>query len=159
MKLYIKQRVFSIGDKYDVYDEYQNPVFQVQSEIFTLAAKIHINDNFGNEIYYIQRKVFSFMAQYEIYHKGVLSARLKQNFSFFRGKLSIESEYGDFQIEGNLIGHEYVVYQNGRVLGSVLKKWLSWSDVYELTITDQNDAAFFAAVVIAIDNCLHNDKK
>ena len=34
MKLYIRQRVFSLTDRYDIYDEFENPYFHVQSEFF-----------------------------------------------------------------------------------------------------------------------------
>ena len=35
MKLYIRQRVFSLTDRYDIYDEFENPYFHVQSEFLT----------------------------------------------------------------------------------------------------------------------------
>lgn len=43
-KLYIKQKVFSFGDKYNIYNESGQPVFSVQGEVFTFGAKIHIYD-------------------------------------------------------------------------------------------------------------------
>lgn len=56
MTLYIKQRVFSIGDTYHVYDVNQEPVFEVRSEIFTLGAKIHLYNMAGEELFYIKRR-------------------------------------------------------------------------------------------------------
>ena len=60
MKLYIKQRVFSLGDKYDIYDANENVVFDVKSELFTIGAKLHLYDLNGQELYYIKRRITFF---------------------------------------------------------------------------------------------------
>ena len=48
---------------------------------------------------------------------------------------------------------------NGSLLGRIDKKWLSWGDSYCLTVQDDSNAAFFVAIVIAIDNCIHNGQQ
>ena len=60
-KLYIKQKVFSFGDKYNIYNENGQAVFSVQGEVFTFGAKIHMYDTTGNEVYYIEQKLFRFL--------------------------------------------------------------------------------------------------
>lgn len=157
MKLYIKQKVFSIGDKYDVYDEQGNLYYDVKSELFTFMAQIHVNDTRGEELYYIKRKWSFGLARYEIYKGPLVCAAIQQEFAFFRPKLSIQSEYGQFQIEGDFFDWNFAITKDGNVVGSVTKKWLAWSDTYELNIPAGSDSAFFATLVIAIDNCLHNN--
>ncbi len=159
MKLYINQRVFSIGDKYDVYNENDEAVLQVESEIFTIGARIHILDASGNEIYYIKQKLKLFLAEYEIYSGDNLLANVIQEFSCFNKNISIESVYGSYRIEGDLFGMDFDIIKDGRLFGSVSKKWLSFGDSYELYIPDEADYAFFAALVIAIDNCIHNENR
>ena len=56
MKLYIKQRIFSLRDKYHVWDETGTPVFYVEGEVFTLGAKIHIYDMTGQNAFSFSRK-------------------------------------------------------------------------------------------------------
>lgn len=157
MKLYIKQRVFSFGDKYDIYDANQNTVFQVKGEIFTIGAKLHLYDIQGRELYFIKRKITFFMPQYEIYQNNMLCAVIKKEFTFFKPKLYVESSHGNFSIEGDFFNLDYSLYRNGQYFGSIHKKWLSWGDSYELDIINDENAAFFCALVIAIDNCLHNE--
>ena len=41
-KLYIKEHVFTLGDKFTVKDEYGNDKYFVEVEIFTLGKKLHI---------------------------------------------------------------------------------------------------------------------
>ena len=108
MELYIRQRVFSIGDKYDVYDEYQQPVFHVEGEIFTWGAKIHLYDLSGNELYYIQQKVFAFMPEYAVFQGENFCARIKKEFTFLRPRLNVESAFGNFEISGEFWNMDYV---------------------------------------------------
>lgn len=159
MKLYIKQRIFSLGDKYDIYDSNNNVVFDVESELFTIGAKLHLLDTSGNELYYIRRRITFMLARYEIYSMNNLYAVVSQEFSFFKSKLVVESSYGDFEINGDFMSMDYEITRNGLYFGSVHKKWLSWGDSYELDIPNNEDVAFFCALVIAIDNCLHNENK
>ena len=55
-KLYIKQKVFSFGDKYNIYNEDGQPVFSVQGEVFTFGAKIHIYDDYWSRDFFIEQK-------------------------------------------------------------------------------------------------------
>lgn len=157
MKLYIKQRVFSIGDKYDVYDEAGNVYYDVKSELFTIGAKIHVNNVQGQELYYIKRKITFALARYEIYRGSYLCAVIQQQFSFFKPRLVITSDYGEFEVQGDFMDWNFEIVKNGALVGSVSKQWLSWSDTYELYIPEDSDSAFFASLVIAIDNCLHSN--
>ena len=43
-QLLIKQKVFSITDKYDVYDADGNPKYFVKSDFFTIGHRIHVFD-------------------------------------------------------------------------------------------------------------------
>ncbi len=157
MKLYIKQRVFSLGDKYDIYDAGENVVFNVESELFTIGAKLHMYDTAGRELYYIKRKLTFLLAQYEIYQNNYLCASVSQEFALFHSKLNVESSMGSFSIQGDFMSMDYEILRNGMYCGSIHKKWLSWGDSYELDIPDTQDPGFICALVIAIDNCMHNE--
>lgn len=159
MKLYIKQRYFSVGDKYDVFNENGDVVYQIRSEIFTIGAKIHLMDYAGNELYYIRRRITFFLAEYEIYRGNTLCATISQELSFFRKRLTIQCDYGNLEIHGDFFAWDFDITNNGILIGSVSKRIMSWSDTYELAIQDGMDAAFFTSLVIAIDNCLHNEDK
>ncbi|MBE5965383.1 MAG: hypothetical protein E7255_00130 [Lachnospiraceae bacterium] len=157
MKLYIKQRIFSLGDKYDIYDVNENVIFDVKSELFTIGAKLHLYDRNGQELYYIRRRITFFLAKYEIYKKNMLCASISQEFTLFKSKLNVDSCYGNFTLNGDFFHMDYEIYKDGLYFGSVHKKWLSWGDSYELDIPEAENAGFFSALVIAIDNCMHNE--
>ena len=63
MKLYIKQKVFSWGAKFRIYDEYENDKYSVEGEVFTFGKKLHLYGLNGNELAYIHQKVWSFLPE------------------------------------------------------------------------------------------------
>ena len=157
MKLYIKQKIFSLTDKYNIYDELENPVFLVRREFLSFGAKFHVCDTNENELYFISQKLMTFLAEYHIFKGEIQCARLKKQLSFLKPKINVESEFGNFEIVGNAFSMNFEILCNGQYVGSLTKKWLSWGDSYELDIANSDDPAFFCCLVIAIDNCLHNE--
>jgi len=157
MKLYIQQRVFSIGDKYDVYDEMQNVIYMVQGKIFSIGAQISISDAAGRELYFIKQRITFLLAHYELYQGNHLMADVRSELAIFKPKLSVTSQFGDFTMVGDIFSMDFEILKNGSSIGRISKKWLSWGDSYELDIYDNCDPGFFVALVVTIDNCLHNE--
>lgn len=157
MKLYIKQKVFSLTDKYNICDDLGNTVFLVTREFLSFWAKFHIFDTSGNELYYICQKLLTFLAEYNIFKNQLQYARIKKQLTFLKPKIVIESEYGHFEVVGNLLSMNFEIHSDNQCIGTISKKWLSWGDSYELDIFNEDDLAFFCCFVIAIDHCLHNE--
>lgn len=157
MKLYIKQRIFSIGDKYNIYNQNEELVYHVQSQFFSIGAKMFLKDRGERELYFIKQKLTLFLNKYEIYKGNKRCATIEQKLSFLKSRLTIQTDEGSFDVEGNLWDMDYEIRKNGKYFGAVHKAWLAWGDSYELDIAEGDDPAFFAAVVVAIDHCLHNE--
>ena len=151
MNLYIKQKIFSFRDKYDIYDSEQNPIYNAYGEIFSLGNKLHLCNSNNEELVFIKQKIMVFLPTFELYVNNELFATLKQKFTFFKKNIEIESTLGNFTISGDIWDHEYSITCNGQLFGTVSKKWLSWGDVYALNINTDEHSEFFVALVLAID--------
>ena len=151
MTLYIKQKVFSIGDKYDILDVFQNPVYRAEGEVFSLGNKVHLYNTQMQEIFFIKQVLLTFLPKFEIYKNGTFFAVLNEELKFFTKKINIQSPLGDFVIYGDFFHHDYSITCNGHNFGTVKKEWLSWGDVYALNIYDERHSEFFVALVLAID--------
>ncbi|TFG82353.1 MAG: hypothetical protein E4G74_02820, partial [Erysipelotrichales bacterium] len=90
MKLMIKQKVFSWGDKFTVYDEAGAEKYKVQGEVFSIGKKLHVYDLAGTEVVYIQQKVMSFLPRFFVTVKGEEIAEIKAKFSVLKPKYQIE---------------------------------------------------------------------
>ena len=149
MKLYIKQKVFTWGDKFTVKDINGNDRYYVEGEVFSWGKKLHVYDMNGNEAAFIQQKVFSFLPRYFVYVGDEQVAEIVKEFSFLFPRYSIEGLGWD--IEGHFMAHDYEITQNGRPIVTISKEWMTWGDSYELDIADSKDEIVALAVVLTID--------
>lgn len=156
MTLYLKQRIFTISDKYSIFDENEDPVFNVEKQFFSIPSRFIISDINGNELFVLKKNFTLFLASYDIYKGYYLCASVQKELSFFKAKFSVKSQYGNFVIDGDIFDHNFSILKDGISIGSVNKKLFAFSDSYVLDIIDDKNAAFFCALVIAIDNCMHN---
>lgn len=149
MKLYIKEKIFTWGDKFTVKDERGNDKYIVEGEVFTWGKKLHVYDMEGNEIAFIKQEVWSFLPTYYVFCGDRQVAEIRKAFSFLFPRYSIEGLGWD--IEGHFMAHDYEITKNGRPIVSIRKEWMTWGDSYELDITDPADEIVALAVVLTID--------
>ena len=154
MNAYIKQRVFSWGQKLDIYDEAGNVIYYCQGEIFTIGRKLHVYNSLGEELIYIKQKVLSFMPRYEIYIRGVYAASLIKKFTVFTHDFRFENL--DWRIDGDFWAHNYCVKDpNEETMMTISKQWLTWGDTYCVNINDRVDPLICIAASLVIDCACH----
>lgn len=151
MKLYIKQKVFSLKDKFNIYDENGETRYYVEGEIFTLGKKLHVFDRNGNEVAFIRQKVWSFLSRYFIERNGDVVATVVKQFSF---KPHYEIAELGWSVSGNFWEHDYSIEGNKGIEAVINKKWFAWGDTYEIDITYDENAVNCLCVVLIIDAVL-----
>lgn len=159
MKLYIKNKMVSLGGASKVLDENENPKFNVKGKVFSITKKKKICDLEGNVLYRVRNKFWHFSWNRYAFiddEEGNRVAKLKLKFGFSK-KFFIQGYKDEISVEGNFIGLNFTIYKNGEVIGSLSKKYLSLVDTFILDIGNEEDAAFLTAIVIGIDNIY--DKK
>ena len=149
MKLYIKEHVFTWGDKFTVKDEYGNDKYIVEGEIFTFGKKLHVYDLHGYEVAFIKQEHFTFLPTFSVYCGERHVAEIRKEFSFLFPHYSIDGL--GWEIEGRFMAHDYEITQNGRSIVTISKEWMTWGDSYELDIADPANEIVALAVVLTID--------
>ena len=152
MNLYMKQRVFSWKDRFEIYDEFGSVRYYVEGEVFSFGKKLHVMDAWGNEVAFVHEKLFSFFPRYYIDRGGMPVAEVTREFSLFRPRYSISGL--DWQIFGDFWDHEYEIHNGILPIVRVSKEWFSWGDAYHIAIDESVDEACALAVVLCIDACL-----
>lgn len=153
----IKQKIFSFGDKFSIKDEMGQDVFYVRGKVFSLGNKLSIEDLDGNEVVYIEQKLFKFLPEYSIYLYGSYAAKVKKELSFFKSSFVIDSSFGNYKVEGDFFSLNFTILKNGITVAKVDKEFFSFSDTYGADINDNEDQAFMLALVIVIDQVLHDN--
>ena len=149
MKLYIKENVFSWGDKFTVKDAYGEDKYIVEGEVFTFGKKLHVYDRSGREVAFIKQEVWSFLPRYYVFCGDRQIAEIKKEFTFLFPRYTIEGL--GWEIDGSFMAHDYQITKRDRKIVTISKEWMTWGDSYELDIADPADELVALAVVIAID--------
>ncbi len=157
MRYVMKQKVFSIGDKFAIRNENEEDAFFVNGEVFSLGHKLSFEDAQGNELLYIKQKLLSWGPTYELYRGEEHVATIKKEvFTLFQCTFDIHVDgQGDLEAQGDLSDHEYTVTRDGEPVAQISKQWFSWSDTYGVDIADGEDPVLILASTVAIDMCCH----
>lgn len=155
MNLYIKQRVFSWGDKFSVYDEAGNEKYLVKGEVFTFGKKLHLYDLSGNELAFIEQKMFSFLPKYHILVNGNTVAEVVKEFTFFKQEYSVNGP--EWTVHGDFFDHEYEITDGYNIIASVSKEWFTFGDAYEISFGRDVNEILALAVCLVIDACIEGE--
>ena len=148
-QLYMRQRVFSLGEKFSVKDAEEKEVYFVEGSFLQVPKTFSIRDNTQNEVALITKKTFSFLPTFFVSVTGQETMTIKKEFSFLKARYSIDA--AGIEVQGNLWDMDFEVYQNEKFIGAVSKKWFTWGDSYELQIADDEMEPLIVALVVAID--------
>jgi len=148
-QLYIKQKVFSLGEKFSVTDTEEKEVYFVEGSFMQIPKRFSITDNARNEVALITKKTFSFLPTFFVDVQGQETMTIKKEFSFLKARYSIDA--AGIEVRGNWWDMNFEVYQNETFIGAVSKKWFTWGDSYELQIADDEMESLLVALVVAID--------
>ncbi|MFJ8064309.1 LURP-one-related/scramblase family protein [Psychrobacillus sp. NPDC096426] len=154
-QLYIKQKVFSLGEKFTVKDQQEQDVYYVEGSFMQIPKTFSIMDTTREEVALITKKVFSFLPKFFVEVNGREVLAIKKEFSFFKARYTIDA--AGMQVHGNWWDMNFQVLQHGEVVGKVSKEWFTWGDSYKVQILDEEMEAIIIALVVAID-CVKADQ-
>ena len=148
MKLYIKQKVFSWADKFNIKDASGRDCYYVEGKVFSFGKKLHIYDSSHREVAYIHEKLFTFMPRYYIELNGQTIEIVKE-FTLF--KPSFRFEGLPLRLSGDFWEHNYTLSNNGQNIMRLTKQCLTWGDTYELDIAEHADELLCLCVALVVD--------
>ncbi|UCH95973.1 MAG: LURP-one-related family protein [Candidatus Aminicenantes bacterium] len=158
-KYVMKQKIWTLGDKFVIKDETRTPVFYVKGKVFSFGDKLSFRDTSGKELAYISQKVFSLRPRYKIYRDKELIAKIVKKITLFKDKYTVHiSGPDDLKVTGNFWNYEYTFTRNGRKVAFVSKKLFSWSDTYGIAIAPGEDDILILAAAVVIDMISHGDQ-
>ncbi|WP_249870816.1 LURP-one-related/scramblase family protein [Oceanobacillus saliphilus] len=154
-QLYIKQKVFSLSDKFTVKDQQEKDVYFVEGTFMQVPKTFFIRNHASDEVARITKKVFSFHPKFSVQVDGQEVLTIKKEFSFFKARYTIDS--AGIEVHGNWWDMNFEVYQHGEVVGKVSKEWFTWGDSYKVQVLNEEMETLVIALVVAID-CVKADQ-
>ncbi len=154
MRLYIKQRVFSWTDSYDVYDESGATKYFVKAEFLSLGHQIHVYDKrTGAELGSVHQRLLTFLPAFDIVIDGREQGSITRQFSLFTPRYQVD--FHGWEVTGDFLGWDYSVVQGQAQVMSISKELFTWGDTYVLEYDNPAYEMPGLLLAIAIDaaNC------
>ena len=149
----MKEKLASIGDDYWIEDNAGEKAFKVDGKALRARNTLVLQDKNGQDLYKIQEKMLRIKDTMEI-EKGAggTAATIKKAMIGPRDRWKVEIPGGeDWEIQGNLLDHEYQIEQGREKVAEVSKKWFRVRDTYGVEIAPGHDDALVLAITAAID--------
>lgn len=151
MRVFIKNKIFSLGGSSSVVNERSENVYLVKGNVFSITSKKRICDLSGNVLYSVRNKYFNFiLPKIFVYDadKNKLARIKKQPFS---NRFIVEGYKDEISIEGEFFSLTSTILRNGVPIGTISRQFTLIADSFSLE-ADEKDMPFLIALVIAIDN-------
>jgi len=158
MKFYIRQKIFTLKDKFDITDEAQNLKFQVKGKFMSITNKMELLDPSGAMLMHSNRKVFTIMPKYFIYNKQDQEVATIKRLFALRPRFELSLLRKELSVEGSFFAHSFGIFDGERAVASIKKRIISWGDTYEIEILEEENIELYLFVVIILDQIIHEKK-
>lgn len=160
MKVFIKNKLISIGGSSEVYNENQEQIYKIKGKFFTLTKKKRMYDMQGNLLYTIRNKYWRLASDYVYVYdaEGDRVATIKKGRWGFKDDYQIIDTEDEMMIDGRIFGFESYIMKNGQRAGKITRNISIIKDAFTLE-ADEKEIPFFTALVIAFDNMVDKREK
>jgi len=154
----LRQRLISIGEDFDIEDEYGNRAYHVDGKVFRIRETFVITDMSGNEVATIREKKLALRDSMNILRGGDTIATIRKAWlTPFRDKFEIDFRAGqDMVAQGDILDHEYSIQRGGATVAQISKHWFTFRDTYGIEIAPSEDDGLILAIAVAIDEMVHD---
>ncbi|MBO0552758.1 hypothetical protein EXQ31_08270 [Clostridium botulinum] len=159
IEIYNKTKMFSITDKYIIENEYGEKLYKAQKILMSMFKKIKIYDIEDRELVYIKEKFIKILPTYLIYMGGNQVATMKKDISILKPRFTVESIIGDYEVKGDILDINFTIEKAGETVARVKKHFPAIRDSYEVDIKEGASQSLILAMVIIIDDVVHNTEK
>lgn len=150
-KFYVKERLFAIGAKFDVYDENDNKIFIAEADKFDIGKNINLYDLNNRKVLYIRQQIRFGAHKYIAYDENMREiATIKKEFMV--PEYDITGAVGVMNMESSsILGRSYEIKRNGTIIGRIDKEFTFGRDRYFLEVIDESYTKFFIGLLIMVD--------
>jgi uncharacterized protein YxjI len=156
----IREKLFSIGDDFDITDDSGRVAYHVDGKALSMRNRLVIEDPQGNEVAAVVRHLVALRPTYAVSVGGQKAADVRKHFfTPFGERFTIDIPGpGDLEIRGHLLDHEFTIERDGEVVATVSKRWFSLRDTYGVDVADGEDDLLVLASVLAVDLAMARER-
>ena len=142
------QRFFSWFDSYDIYDESGETLYTVKGEL-SWGHCLRIFDAHGSEVGVVKERILTWLPKFEVYYQGNYVGCISKELSFLKPRYNIE--FKGWEIEGDWLEWDYRILEGEKLVATVSKEVVRWTDTYVIDVNRDEDAIYALMFVLAMD--------
>lgn len=160
MKVFVRNKMFSLGGSSVVLNENQESIFVVKGKLFSPTKKKRMYDMKGNLLYVIRNRFWNGNSRM-VFVDDATGDRVA---SIKKKKRSLNSDYeildtdDEMSIDGKFFSLTSQIKRNGQDVASITRDFAIAKDAFILE-AEEKDIPLFTALVIAFDNLLDKTRK
>lgn len=149
MKYLFKQKMFSILDKYDIFDESGDVAYTIKGRI-SIGHKFEVFDKNDNKVGMLEQDIFHIMPHFRVFEHEEELGQIFQKFALFKPKF--EFDFKGWTIDGDFFQWDYDIKNNeGVVVATISKELFHLTDHYSIDVKNNEDALKAIMIALAID--------
>jgi uncharacterized protein YxjI len=157
VRFLVKQRVFSVGDSYNIVNQDGVPEFVVVTSLVTFGHSLDMYDMANKVVATVQRISPSVRPTFRILRDGQHVADVhKDLFTAFHPHYTVRGPGGDFDIDGDWSEWKFTVTKDGQQVALVNKELSFVSDTYSVETIGDVDIPSLLCLVIVLDEVAHD---
>ncbi|MGM0523923.1 MAG: LURP-one-related/scramblase family protein [Bacillota bacterium] len=146
---YMRQKVFSLGEKFTITDQNEQPKYTVQGSFMQIPKQFTIYDQTNEAVGTITKKMISLLPAFYVSVDGFKEIMIQKAFTFFKTRFDIHAE--NIHIVGDIFDKYFEVHGPRGVIAYVEEKWFTWGDTYTIDVADEQYEALVISLIVAID--------
>jgi len=136
-------------DKFAVLDAQSRPVYRAVGSLFKIPKQFEILNLEDKVLATVTKKPFAWRPAFKLELGNQQAATIRKQWTLFKPRYELSAV--GLTVTGDFWDMNFKVVRQGRIIGSVSKRWFSVGDKYEMTVQDQADELLLVGLVIAID--------
>ena len=109
MKLFVKEKLFSIHNRYYIYNENEEQVYEIESKAISIGDKTTIYDKAHNVVAYIEQEIFHLTPHYNVYIENEYKYQIKKKFQIFKNDYELSNAY---KVDGSTFNLNFAIWVN-----------------------------------------------
>lgn len=149
----VKEKLFAIGAKFNVFDESENQVYLIEADKFDIGKNIYIyTPDKSQMLLYLKQKFRIGAHKYIVYNENETEVALIDK-EFLVPKYNVSGIYGNIIMEAeNILGRNYTITKNGMILGRIYKELsLLGRDRYKVEVINEEFTVLLIGLLIIVD--------
>ena len=156
MKLYIREKMISVLDSFDVRDEKGKVQYKVKKKFApAIGLKMFVYDEKGKELACIKEKNISVKPKFKVMVDGEHVATISKKIVALAPRYEVP-ELG-WKVKGNLLEHNYKIEGGSGEVMKIRKERLKLTDSFVMNFSETDHIPEALAVVVAIDFMMDKD--